>query len=87
MRFGWGHHRVGIGRDDSLPNLALVGGLWDDCTASDGLVPDIKPQIGSSFVGIGAVASETILRQNRSDIAIVLDHPLGKRGRGKERDQ
>jgi hypothetical protein len=47
---------------------------WYNRSFVDCSFTHIEPQIGGSFVDIGSMASEAVLAQDRSDIAIVLDH-------------
>jgi hypothetical protein len=46
--------------------------VWGDCLG-DGFVAQIESKISSAFLGIGTVASDTVIREYRTDIAIEID--------------
>ena len=72
LRLGGGHVIILVGRQDAFDHLAVVRPAGNDCLLAHGALALIKAQLGLTFLGIGTVAEEAFVRQDRPDVAIEL---------------
>jgi hypothetical protein len=75
------HSQVGIGRSDPPPQFALLRLPGNNHRAAlslcIGCFRGIQPQIGLALAGVGTVALEAMVGQDRADVSVELDRRLG----------
>ena len=67
------HHRVGIGRVGARDERALGRLAGDDGIVLDGDFAFVEAEVGLAGGAVGAVAGEAVLREDRADVAVVLE--------------
>ncbi len=81
------HELLGVRGIDAREELATLKIAGRDGPELDGGLAAIEPQVGLAGRAVGPVASETVLRQDRPDVAIILGLLRGRRGAARERQQ
>ena len=69
--------RIGIFREDPSDQFALLRRTWLDRFFLDGGSLLIEAQFSLTIRGVWAVASEAVVREDRSDISVVIQRDLG----------
>ena len=74
MRLRLGHDFIGIFADNALPDFALGKVAWDNRSAAfmftHGFFGEVEPELSLTRFLIEAVTGETVLGENRADIAV-----------------
>jgi hypothetical protein len=78
---------VRIGRENSLYQTALVGLAGNKCGGRPGCITLIQAEFRFASGAIGPMASEAVLRKNRSYVAVVLNRLLALRKRRDSQDK
>ena len=79
-RRGW-HHLVFIGAEDAFDDRALFGFTRHDRLFVQSGLADIEPQFSSPFAFVLTMASKAVVIKDRTDVPVVLNHPVGGLGR------
>ena len=77
------HHLVGVGRRQTFDELARSGVAGHEGFLLQRGVADVEAQLGLALVAVRAVAVETVLGQNRTDVLVVI-HLGAEGGQGGE---
>ena len=83
------HQVVGVFGEDAFDQLALVGLAGNEGLLRDGVLAHIEAELGLALLLVGAVAEEAVVREDGSDVAVVI-HPLrasGGRGESGGREE
>ena len=67
------HDLVGISGEDPRDERALGGLARHDRAGGDRVIPQVEPEIGLTMAGVGAVARETVVGEERPDVAVKRD--------------
>ena len=87
IALGRRHHDVGIGLVEPGHEFALLGVARHDRAGTavefgDRSLTVVEPQPAAAIVLVGAVAGETVVREDRPDVAVEVGRAIGGGGRG-----
>ncbi len=78
-----GRHALGgVFRRDPLDQRTLVRLAGHDGAGGAGGLLDVEPQVGLAMLRVRAVAGETLVRQDRADVAVEVGDRVGGAGSG-----